>query len=146
MRQAGQRRKSRTAIAPAQHSEHIVRGAFESTARNMSTAAAAAATPSAELDGRHNAAAVKVNGPATRLQQQHQQQQQTGKGKRPRVECGSEVAARRTAIPEAERMAQMTAAVSTLLRCLGEDPQREGLLKTPERMAKALLDCTKVRV
>ncbi|CAM9577221.1 unnamed protein product [Phaeothamnion confervicola] len=36
----------------------------------------------------------------------------------------------------------MTGAVETLLECLGEDPQREGLLRTPERMAKALLYCT----
>ena len=28
------------------------------------------------------------------------------------------------------------------MQCLGEDPSREGLLKTPMRMAKALLACT----
>ena len=37
----------------------------------------------------------------------------------------------------------MTGAVRTLLECIGEDPEREGLLKTPERYAKALLDFTK---
>jgi GTP cyclohydrolase I len=34
-------------------------------------------------------------------------------------------------------------AVKTMLKCLGEDPEREGLLKTPERYAKALLHFTK---
>lgn len=34
--------------------------------------------------------------------------------------------------------AEMVSAVKTLLRKLGEDPSREGLLKTPKRVAKAL--------
>jgi len=37
---------------------------------------------------------------------------------------------------------RMEEAVRTLLECLGEDPEREGLRDTPKRMAKALLDCT----
>ena len=37
----------------------------------------------------------------------------------------------------------MTAAYRSLLANLGEDPQRQGLLKTPERAAKALLFFTK---
>jgi len=36
------------------------------------------------------------------------------------------------------RLKQLTGAVTTILECLGEDPNREGLLKTPERYAKAL--------
>jgi GTP cyclohydrolase I len=36
----------------------------------------------------------------------------------------------------------MTAAVTTLLECIGEDPAREGLLKTPLRMSKALMGFT----
>jgi GTP cyclohydrolase I len=68
-----------------------------------------------------------------------------GKGKRPRPSIGGEgVAARRASMSEEERLEKMTAAVSTLLDCLGEDHEREGLVKTPLRMAKALLDCTKV--
>lgn len=41
-----------------------------------------------------------------------------------------------------ERMAQMEGAVETLLRCIGEDPSREGLVKTPARVARALLEMT----
>jgi hypothetical protein len=38
-----------------------------------------------------------------------------------------------------ERMAE---ACRVLLECIGEDPEREGLVKTPMRMAKALLALT----
>ena len=41
------------------------------------------------------------------------------------------------------RMEKMCGAVKTLLECLGEDPEREGLLKTPERYAKAMMFFTK---
>ncbi|KAB8332837.1 GTP cyclohydrolase I FolE [Scytonema tolypothrichoides VB-61278] len=37
-----------------------------------------------------------------------------------------------------EQMEQMTDAVRTLLVGVGEDPQREGLLKTPKRVAEAM--------
>jgi GTP cyclohydrolase I len=42
-----------------------------------------------------------------------------------------------------QRQAKLADAVRTLLECIGEDPQRDGLLKTPERYAKALLWMTK---
>lgn len=37
----------------------------------------------------------------------------------------------------------MRGAVRTLLECVGEDPDREGLLDTPSRYAKALMFFTK---
>ncbi|KAG9240052.1 GTP cyclohydrolase 1 [Calycina marina] len=40
------------------------------------------------------------------------------------------------------RLEKMTGAVRTILECIGEDPDREGLIKTPERYAKALLGFT----
>jgi GTP cyclohydrolase I len=42
-----------------------------------------------------------------------------------------------------ERQKKLTEAVRTLLDCIGEDPERDGLLRTPERYAKALLWMTR---
>ncbi|KAK5691017.1 GTP cyclohydrolase 1 [Elasticomyces elasticus] len=42
-----------------------------------------------------------------------------------------------------KRLQKMYGAVRTLLECVGEDPNREGLLATPSRYAKALLFLTK---
>ncbi len=38
-----------------------------------------------------------------------------------------------------EQIEEMKLHVRELLRAMGEDPTREGLLKTPERVAKAML-------
>ncbi|KIN00091.1 hypothetical protein OIDMADRAFT_54697 [Oidiodendron maius Zn] len=43
----------------------------------------------------------------------------------------------------AERLSKLSGAVRTILECLGEDPNRQGLLGTPERYAKAMLFFTK---
>jgi len=42
-----------------------------------------------------------------------------------------------------KRKAKLRDAVKTILECVGEDPNREGLLRTPERYAQALLWMTK---
>ena len=41
-----------------------------------------------------------------------------------------------------ENLEPMAELVEKLLRQLGEDPKREGLLKTPQRVAKSLMDLT----
>ena len=41
-----------------------------------------------------------------------------------------------------ELVAQLAHHYREILRLIGEDPCREGLLKTPERAAKALIDAT----
>ncbi|CAK5276056.1 unnamed protein product [Mycena citricolor] len=52
---------------------------------------------------------------------------------------------RLNATPEemAARERKMAEAVRTILECIGEDPDREGLLRTPERYAQALMWMTK---
>ena len=42
-----------------------------------------------------------------------------------------------------ERLEKLSEAVGTILECLGEDPDREGLKKTPMRYAKALMFFTR---
>jgi GTP cyclohydrolase I len=54
--------------------------------------------------------------------------------KKARTEIGSD---------DAERLKKMEDACKTILECVGENPDREGLVKTPSRWAKALLFMTK---
>lgn len=42
-----------------------------------------------------------------------------------------------------ERLEKLRGAITTVLECLGEDPEREGLRGTPSRYAKAMLFFTK---
>lgn len=49
----------------------------------------------------------------------------------------------RKELSEEEKISKMTEACRTILECVGEDPTREGLVKTPDRWAKALLFLTK---
>ena len=47
------------------------------------------------------------------------------------------------AIAEGERIEKLKALHHQALALIGEDPEREGLLKTPERVAKAMMDLTR---
>lgn len=44
---------------------------------------------------------------------------------------------------KSENLALLSSAIRTVLECIGEDPDREGLQRTPERYAKALMWMTK---
>lgn len=41
------------------------------------------------------------------------------------------------------REEKLAGAIKTILECIGEDPEREGLLETPKRYAKAMMFFTK---
>lgn len=41
------------------------------------------------------------------------------------------------------RPEKLSAHIADILRLIGEDPQREGLVKTPQRVAKAMMDLTR---
>ena len=41
------------------------------------------------------------------------------------------------------RPEEISAHIADILRLIGEDPQREGLVKTPQRVAKAMMDLTR---
>ncbi|CRK41312.1 hypothetical protein BN1708_001716 [Verticillium longisporum] len=58
----------------------------------------------------------------------------TARGTRERLEENPDQAA--------ERLQKMQAAVRTVLECVGEDPDRSGIVDTPKRYAKAMLDFT----
>eukprot|EP00548_Thalassiothrix_antarctica_P012661 CAMPEP_0194168624 /NCGR_PEP_ID=MMETSP0154-20130528/3522_1 /TAXON_ID=1049557 /ORGANISM="Thalassiothrix antarctica, Strain L6-D1" /LENGTH=230 /DNA_ID=CAMNT_0038879801 /DNA_START=51 /DNA_END=743 /DNA_ORIENTATION=+ len=60
------------------------------------------------------------------------QSEEENKKKDAKIECSDE-----------ERIKKMEQACTTILECIGEDPNREGLVKTPNRWAKALLFMTK---
>lgn len=65
------------------------------------------------------------------------------KRRRSAPDAHAENARRALADDDEVRLVKMQKACTTLLECLGEDVTREGLVKTPKRMAEALLACTR---
>lgn len=59
------------------------------------------------------------------------------------VATPDESVAKRPREEDPETLNKMTDACRTILECIGEDPDREGLVKTPSRWAKALLFMTR---
>ncbi|ATY62806.1 GTP cyclohydrolase [Cordyceps militaris] len=90
-------------------------------------------TSKAARDPRDDARAVAVRQPAPVVD--HDGLSRAAKGTRARSQETPEQAA--------ARLEKMRGAVRTLLECVGEDPDREGLLDTPSRYAKAMLFFTK---
>ncbi|KAK3325041.1 hypothetical protein B0H66DRAFT_109344 [Apodospora peruviana] len=98
------------------------------------TTAAAAATPtSVAPDAGDNIAEVSTRSPSPVID--FDGLSRPSRGTRERLEESD--------AQQAERLARMEGAVRTLLECVGEDPDREGVLATPNRYAKALLFFTK---
>ncbi|TQV90619.1 hypothetical protein V2A60_008296 [Cordyceps javanica] len=91
-------------------------------------------TSKAARDPLDEARAVAVRQPAPPVVD-HDGLSRAAKGTRTRLQETPEQAA--------ARMEKMRGAVRTLLECVGEDPDREGLLDTPSRYAKAMLFFTK---
>ncbi|KAJ9066920.1 hypothetical protein DSO57_1004997 [Entomophthora muscae] len=56
---------------------------------------------------------------------------------------GTRVRATETEEQREVRLKRLSEAVKTMIECVGEDPEREGVLKTPMRYAKAMLFFTK---
>ena len=61
------------------------------------------------------------------------------------MKLGLGTRARREATPKQaqDRLEKLEGAITTILECIGEDPEREGLKGTPARYAKAMLFFTK---
>lgn len=99
--------------------------------------------PVHEVTDRDNVSTTTTDS-SSRLSEEHDEQR-----KRKRADLPSEAIASSsichkvdTEEEEAKRLKKMTDACNTILECIGENPNREGLLKTPERWAKALLFMT----
>jgi GTP cyclohydrolase I len=105
-------------------------GGDEAPARSSVTAAPPSAGASLGADAaapRQRSASGQLNGPAATKE---------------RLDVLSERLAARTALSAEENAAReerMAGAVRTLLECIGEDPDRDGLSRTPLRFAKALM-------
>ncbi|KAI4860556.1 GTP cyclohydrolase I [Hypoxylon rubiginosum] len=109
-----------------------------SVSKRRTSISKAARDPRDEPPGKERKKRVKVEGPDTRSPSpviDFDGLSRPSRGTRERLEESTEQAA--------ERLEKMRGAIRTILECVGEDPDREGVLDTPTRYAKAMLFFTK---
>lgn len=128
------RHKSSSAIRRAAKRRHSMSKAARDPRdepESSTSAKAVTRTPSPD-GGKQSASAVATRSPSPFIDFDGLSRPSTGT--RARLEENEE--------ERAVRLEKMRGAVRTILECVGEDPNRAGLLGTPDRYAKALLDFT----
>jgi GTP cyclohydrolase IA len=98
---------------PARHSRDKARSPSNTSRQENSVSSATAQRPAVDFDG--------LSWPSV--------------GTKARLEATTEEAA--------QRHTELTEAAKAILKCIGEDPEREGLRETPDRFAKAMMFFTK---
>lgn len=106
---------------------------IEDTSSSMSTNASAAGADD-DVDAKKKPSAAAASGAAAPAAATTTQLAAVAAGKGKCCGCGG-----KSEDKDAQRLATMSSACRTILECIGENPDREGLVKTPERWAKALM-------
>ena len=127
------RRKNRTGVRRSAKRRHSMsKAARDPRDEPESKAASPSRTGDADAVEKEAASAVATRSPSPFIDFDGLSRPSTGT--RARLEENDE--------ERAVRLEKMRGAVRTILECVGEDPDRAGLLGTPDRYAKALLDFT----
>ncbi|CAK7203840.1 GTP cyclohydrolase 1 [Sporothrix eucalyptigena] len=126
------RRKSRGATRRSAKRRHSMSKAARDPRDEPESSGSKAASPGAPEPAKGGESAVVTRSPSPFIDFDGLSRPSTGT--RARLEENDE--------ERAVRLEKMRGAVRTILECVGEDPDRAGLLGTPDRYAKALLDFT----